>query len=775
MALRMSLRRRMILLAGACILPSVLLLAGTQWQLRLSREAEIRQEIGELARSEASEIGTIIAGARQFLAALQRTPAIMDHNAPLCSAWLARLRQDDPGYASIRADDLSGRAFCSSDPGRASFEGGSARFRAALADRGFAVGSYNLSPLTRRPELPLAHILTDDDGTPSGVLVVGLDLGWLGRDLAARLPPDASLTVLDRGGAVLLRVNGKDVAASSARNAPASSASDADDWIMGRAAVGASGLRVIAMRPKQAAFAALDRTTRDGAVLIGLALLLACLVAAWIGRRFIHAPIAALLVTTERLRAGDFAARSGLASGHSELAVLGTRLNALAEVLQHREQAQADAEAKLRQFAATLEQRVAERTRALAEANQRVAEEAEQRQRSQAELAQVQKLDAIGKLTGGIAHDFNNLLAAVLGSLELALKRVQEPRLHRLLTVAMQAAQRGAELTAHLLAFSRKQDLALQPVDVNGIIAGMRDLLSRTIGTRVRLHDDLAGELWPAVADPVQLEMALLNLAINARDAMPDGGTLAFRTRNVHVAEGPPAGATLSPGDYAMVTVTDSGEGMPPDVQAKAFEPFFTTKGPGKGTGLGLSMVYGFARQAGGTVTIDSTFGNGTAISLYLPRAATAPVAETLPEAADAAASTLRVLLVDDDPMVRETTREMLRALGHVVTDTADPAAALQSVREQPAFDLLVADFAMPGMTGVQLAVQARAVRPNLPVLIVTGYADAGALGATSEQGWPVLRKPFPPRALADAVRAATAAAPGHGSAAFNRSPPGAD
>ena len=768
----MSLRRRMILLAGVCILPSVVLLAGTQWQLRLSRETEVRREIAELARSEASEIGTIVAGARQFLTALQRTPAIMDRNAPLCSAWLARLRQDDPGYASIRADDLSGRAFCSSDPGRASFDGGNPAFRAALANRGFATGTDAVSPLTHTPELPLARILTEDDGTPSGVLVIGLDLGWLAHDLAARLPPDASLTVLDRSGAVLLRVAGSADAAPAVRD----TTEDASGWILGRATVGNSGLQVIASRPKQTAFAALDRATRDGAVLIGLALLLACLAAAWIGRRFIHAPIQALLVTTERLRGGDFAARSNLTTGDSELTLLGTGLNALAEELERRDQAQADAEARLRQLAATLEQRVVQRTRALAEANERVAAEAEQRQRSQAELAQVQKLDAIGKLTGGIAHDFNNLLAAVLGSLELALKRVEEPRLQRLLTVAMQAAQRGARLTSHLLAFSRKQGLVLQPVEMNAIVSGMGDLLARTIGTLVRLHYDLAEELWPAIADPVQLEMALLNLAINARDAMPEGGTLAFRTRNVHVADGPPAGATLSPGDYAMVTVTDTGEGMPPEVLAKAFEPFFTTKGPGKGTGLGLSMVYGFARQAGGTVTIDSTPGRGTAISLYLPRAAAMPAADAVPSAAaDAPAPTLHVLLVDDDPMVRETTREMLLELGHAVADTADPAAALQSVREQRAFDLLVADFAMPGMTGAQLAEQARALRPHLPVLIVTGYADAGALCGTPERGWQVLQKPFAPGALADAVRAAVAAAPGRGAVARNPSRPDAE
>ena len=748
----MSLRLRMILLAGVCILPSVLLLANTQWQLRQARAAEVRREIAGLARSEAGEIGMIIGGTRQFLGALEHSPAVLQRNAPLCSAWLTRLRRDNPSYASIRADDLNGRTFCSSESGRAAFDGERPFFAAAVRRGGFAVGGVAESPLTHAPELPVARVVLDDSGTPAGVLVVGLDLSWLRQDLAARLPPDALLTVTDRNGREILRAAGSSKAAKLG-------VADPDDWIISRVEVDedGSGLEVVAARPQQSAFAALQQTTRDGMVLIGLALLLACLAAAWIGRRFIQAPIRTLLDATGRLRDGDYTARIQPAAGASELAQLGRGLNALAEELQRRSHAQADAEARLRQFAATLEERVAERTRALEQANQSLAAEAEQRQRTQAELAQVQKLDAIGKLTGGIAHDFNNLLSAVLGSLEIALPRVEDARLKRLLNVASQAAQRGAKLTAHLLAFSRKQNLVLRPVQMNAIIAGMDDLLSRTLGRLVRLEFDLADDLWPAVGDPVQLEVGLLNLAINARDAMPEGGTLAFRTRNVHVAEGPQAGPTLAPGDYAMVAAIDTGEGIPPDVLAKVFEPFFTTKGPGKGTGLGLSMVYGFARQAGGTVIIDSTPGKGTAISLYLPR--TQQPAEADPgEPVRAAGMTrsLRVLLVDDDAMVREITHEMLDALGHTVTEAATPEAALHLLRGGQAFDLLVADFAMPGMTGAQLARQVREVQPDLPVLIVTGYAETEIL-QPGARAWQVLRKPFVSTELANAVHASTA------------------
>jgi signal transduction histidine kinase/ActR/RegA family two-component response regulator len=765
----MTLRLHLILLVVVCMLPAIALLAMDQVQLRRAREADVRGEILGLAQSGAGEIDRVIEGGKQLLTALEQAPAIRERNAPLCSALLGRLRQEYPIYANIVATDPSGRGFCTSRPGQAIYEADQAWFHAALQSRGFVVGGYALSPGTDAPVLPMAQPIAAADGRILGVLVLSLDLGQLGRDLAAKLPPATALTLVDRNGMALLHVgdgatDGKIGAGASLppgilasiRTNQAATADVTDSagiaQIVAAAPAGDYGLRVLAARRKPDAFATLDATTRNGIVLIVAGLTAALIIATLIAWRFIQLPVRELLRTAERLRQGEYGRRVRPTGNRSELGRLGQALNALAFALAERERDRDIAETQLLEFAATLEHRVEERTQALAEANAQLAAEAEERQRAQATLAQAQKLDALGQLTGGVAHDFNNLLAAILGSLEIALKRVEEARVHRLLSIAMRAAERGAKLTAHMLAFSRKQDLVLRPVNVNDVIGGTSDMLGRTIGPMIRVHHDLAADLWPAVADPVRIEVALLNLALNARDAMPDGGALTFRTRNV-VAARPGSGQTALPqGDYVMVTVSDTGEGMPAEVQARAFEPFFTTKGAGKGTGLGLSMVYGFATQAGGTVTIDSVMGKGTAISLYLPRAAQE---QSEPAAVEVVGSSqaLRVLLVDDDADVRETTQEMLDDLGHAVTAAESGPAGLALLRDGHEFDLLLADFAMPEMTGVQFAEQALALRGPLPVLLMTGYAESDARQSWSERGYRVIMKPFSTSELAAALR----------------------
>jgi signal transduction histidine kinase/CheY-like chemotaxis protein len=399
------------------------------------------------------------------------------------------------------------------------------------------------------------------------------------------------------------------------------------------------------------------------------------------------------------------------------------------------------AEAQLRELAGTLEQKVAERTRDLAEANDRLTAEIAERERIEARLIQAQKMEAVGQLTGGIAHDFNNLLTAIVGSLDLLLRRTDDAKVLRLARNALQAAEQGARLTAQLLAFSRRQRLSPTPVDPNKVVSGMADLLSRAIGTHISIEMRLDPQLWRALADPTQLEVMILNLAINSRDAMPGGGRLQIETRNV--AEVPQAlAAELAPGEYVALGVTDNGGGMAPDVVARAFEPFFTTKLQGKGTGLGLSQLYGFARQSGGTARIESEEGQGTTVTIYLPRtlADSQEAALAIPERPERGSAT--ILVVDDDDGVRAVAAAIVEELGFKVLSAGTGKDALQILAEDPRIDLLLTDIVMPEMTGVELARQVRGLRPDLPILFASGYADVRTFGEELEDET-VLKKPF--------------------------------
>lgn len=354
-------------------------------------------------------------------------------------------------------------------------------------------------------------------------------------------------------------------------------------------------------------------------------------------------------------------------------------------------------------------------------------------------LRQADKMQALGTLAGGVAHDFNNLLMAVLGSLDLASRRApDDPRLTRLLQNATYAAERGASLTQRLLSFSRQRDLRLQAVDVNQVIAGMSDLLTRTLGGVIQIERHLADELWAAMVDPDQLELAILNLCINARDAMAENGVLTLSTRNEAVEEG--RITDLTGGDYVVISVADTGTGIPPEVLARVLEPFFTTKEVGKGTGLGLPMVYGLAQQSGGTVTIHSIVGVGTTVELYLSRAAKPQDGRPHEEQSVAPdAPKVRILLVDDDAEVRTVTAAYLSEMGHRVVEAADGSSALDILKTDSQLDVLIADFAMPGMTGTELADKAREVRSGLGILLVTGYADPKRV----PDGYLMLHKPF--------------------------------
>lgn len=419
--------------------------------------------------------------------------------------------------------------------------------------------------------------------------------------------------------------------------------------------------------------------------------------------------------------------------------------------------AQVSAEDALRELNESLERRVAERTRELAQINERLQVEISERAQAEEALRHAQKMDAIGQLTGGIAHDFNNMLTGVLGALDLIQRRVAAGRvseIDRYIEAAMSSANRAASLTHRLLAFARRQSLDPRPVDVNQMVMSMEELVRRTIGESIELEIDLNTGLQLTNTDEHQLENALLNLVINARDAMPDGGRLLIQTEIVHTAE---LHESLPSGDYVRLSVQDTGSGMSAEVIARAFDPFFTTKPIGQGTGLGLSMVYGFINQTGGQVQIDSVEGRGTRIDLYLPchfESAHRQQATDEEAATPRAEQGERVLVVEDEADVRMLVVDVLRELGYSVEVASDGTSALPFLQDGGRIDLLVTDVGLPGMNGRQLAEIARQQRPELRVLFMTGYArNAQVRGDFLEKGMDMLIKPFHIDDLAQRVR----------------------
>ena len=395
-----------------------------------------------------------------------------------------------------------------------------------------------------------------------------------------------------------------------------------------------------------------------------------------------------------------------------------------------------ESELRLQRTLETLEQQVEERTAQL-----RNNEEA---------LRQSQKMEAVGQLTGGIAHDFNNMLTGIIGSLELLRRRVSRGKLDdldSLIDLGVTSANRAAGLTHRLLAFSRRQSLDSKPVEINQLVTSMGELLQRSINESIRLDMRLSGELWTAEADPNQLESALLNLVLNARDAMPSGGSLSVETTNRHLdSVFTAAYGTLKPGDYVELSVSDTGCGIPEGVMSRVFDPFFTTKPIGQGTGLGLSMIYGFARQSHGHVIIHSEVGKGTTVSLFLPRYWGEIIADVAADTAllPFANAGETVLIVEDDPAVRVLVSVVLKELGYSFVEAGDANTALPIIESDQRIDLMISDVGLPGMNGRQLAEIGRQLRPQLKVLFITGYAEHAAVrGGFLDPGMQLITKPF--------------------------------
>jgi signal transduction histidine kinase/DNA-binding response OmpR family regulator len=442
--------------------------------------------------------------------------------------------------------------------------------------------------------------------------------------------------------------------------------------------------------------------------------------------------------------------------GERELRLMDLLARMAADYLERR-QAEAALRESEQRLTEALERELAERSRALE------AEVAE-RQKIEAALHQSQRLEAIGRLTGGIAHDFNNLLTVVIGQTEaIAIAAQGNQRIARMAAAAQRAAERGAQLTSQLLSFSGYQQLQPAAIAVDRLILGIGDLVRRAVGEAVTVAISADPELWPAYADPAQFEAAILNLELNARDAMPDGGHLAIAMGNARITDRQAQQLALTPGDYVVTQVTDSGVGMPPEVQKRAFEPFFTTKDVGKGTGLGLAQIYGFAKQSGGTVTIDSAPGKGTQVALYLPRAS-APAVEATAAADQAtmpSGAGRTILVVEDQPDTREVVATSLRRLGYRILTASDGAGARLALAGDETIDLLLTDVVMPnGVSGIELAQEARRLRQDLKIVVVSGYLRETHDRRDALADFVFLEKPFRQSELAETIAAALAGTP---------------
>ena len=765
------LQTKLFLIVLVAMVPALAFQAYTEFQARHIRQQLVQDEALRLVRLVASEQQRIIEGAEQVLNVIASVPAVQDNDPEQCRRMLANLLKQQARYSSAAVTGLDGHIRCAPYPVDPAMDvSGRDFFTRALGTGGFIVSGYTVGLISGRPAIHMAKPFRDDKGKIAGVVLVALDLGWLDKQLhRLPLPEGATALISDRNGIMLARypesarfvgqpmpaqnhflLEGDKVAIASVMSL------DGRPDMKAYSPPGAEpkGLFVGIGLDRDLSFAEVTQANLIGSMLIFAGLALSLATTYLLGGRLLGRPVKRLLAAAARWRTGDLAARTGLAEDSGEFGQLGIAFDRMAAALAERERTLRENEAVLRTLTDTLEARVRKEIAA--------------RETAQARAAQAERMQALGQLAGGIAHDFNNVLQAVGGAASLIERRPgDENAVRRLARIAMEAAGRGSSVTRRLLAFGRRGDLRAEPLDADALLYGLREIFAHTLGAGIRIDVRVQAGLPPVLADKGQLETALVNLATNARDAMPEGGrlTLAAGTEFVPAADAPHA-AGLAPGRYVRFTVTDTGAGMDAATLARAGQPFFTTKDVGVGTGLGLPMAKGFADQSGGALSIRSSPGEGTTVELWLPeavsdrslRAGKSERSATRPSlTVDAVGRPARVLVVDDEVMVRDVLSGQLEDAGYDVLTAVDGASAIGLIEDGEAVDVLVSDLSMPGMNGLAVIRAAQERRPGLPAILLTGYAGDGAalaMGGSVNGAFLLLRKPIPAQDLVDRIQA---------------------
>jgi signal transduction histidine kinase/CheY-like chemotaxis protein len=736
----MSLRTRLLILVIAAMLVPAILVGLRFVQ---NRSSDIDAALASLSASANDILGDLdekIQGTAQLHYGLARARDLDTSDKAACSDFLSAVREEYTRYTGILTINPDGSLFCDSLRTNRTLDlRDRAYFQQALTAHGIVTLEPVFGRLTGLSVLQIAYPVRSESGELKFILLASFNLQKFAEDHDRRLPDDNEVLLVDRKGTVLVAPDNREWTetagatitnselfriAASANREPFHEVTGRDGkvrvWAIARSpSARDAGLYIMVGRPKDSLVAAANRRLYEDLAILAVASLL-LLAGVWLlATMSIGRQVGRLAAMATKLGLGDLSARIAPPHPSGELGGLMTLLNGTAESLER------------------------QRT-AIDELNQK--------------LTQSQKMEAMGQLTGGVAHDFNNLLTVILGNAEhLAERLAPHKELSTIAESIATAAERGSDLTRSLLAFARKQPLMPKDIDIGRKIVGMEPLLRRTLGEHIECEFRLDRELWQASVDPGQLASALLNLVLNARDAMPSGGKLTVEVQNTTLGESDvDVSGEARPGEYVMVAVSDTGTGMTPEVASRAFEPFFTTKEVGKGTGLGLSMVYGFARQSGGSMQIRSEPEHGTVVRLFFrrvgtPRTSAAPAAEarTSPTGSET------ILVVEDDDMVRKYVEGELQALGYRVIVTRNAPAALAILRGSDKVDLLFTDVVMPGgMFGTELAKEAARLRPGLKILLTSGHTDH-PIDATDGVGREVriLNKPYRRHDLASMLR----------------------